>query len=53
VPPSNEPVVVSVALCPESIVVGATEVVGAVSVALTVTAAAPDNCEFPLLSVTT
>jgi hypothetical protein len=54
VPPLNDTVVVSVALCPESIVVGATEMAGAVRAGLTrtVTAFEVTVCGVPELSVT-
>jgi phosphoribosylcarboxyaminoimidazole (NCAIR) mutase len=55
VPPLNEEVVVSIALCPESIVVGATEITGAAENAeltRTVTTFEVTVCGVPELSVT-
>jgi hypothetical protein len=54
VPPLNDAVVVSVALCPESIVVGAAEITGAVKAVLTrtVTTFEVTVCGTPELSVT-
>ena len=54
-PPLNEEVVVSIALCPESIVVGATEITGAAENAeltRTVTTFEVTVCGVPELSVT-
>jgi hypothetical protein len=52
VPPLNEVVVESSALCPESIVVGTTEITGAESVTATRTVTAFDTTGAPVLSVT-